>query len=80
MSESDKEKKEHVRRKYAFAHYKVKQFLRQAIDRNKAFINGSKLPESEHNLTAVQNMSYNAILDHCLKMEKDYDKTGTQKL
>jgi hypothetical protein len=80
MSESDKEKKEHVRRRYAFAYYKIKQFLRQSTDRNNAFMKDNNLSNSDNNLTAVQNMAYKAVLDHCSKMEKDYDENGTQNL
>lgn len=77
---NENDKKEHIRRKYAFAYYKLKKYIPTAIERNEKFLKEQKLENNEHNLTAVQTMTYQAVLNYCLKMEKDYDENGPQNL
>jgi hypothetical protein len=80
VTEQEKKQKEKLRDRYAFAYYKVKQYLRKAIERNRLFLEQQKLDENGHTLTGVQTMAYQATLEFCEKMENDYEKNGTQNL
>ena len=70
---SEAQRKEQVRRKYAYALWKLKTYLRENIARHKAFLKQQKLGDNEHNLTAVQAMTQQATLDFIIKMEQEYE-------